>query len=190
MSKEGIRVDPLKVEAIIQLSPHHNIQHIQCLQSMTNFLRRLIVNYANLTKGFMRLLKKDTPFYWDERAQESFDALKNSLASAPVLSPPDYSCDFFIYVVASQKTVGMVLVQEDEELHEHVICYLRQNLVDAELCYTHVEKLALATVHAVQCLRHYILLFKTLFISHINPFQFFVMRRMIGGKYNKWIVIL
>ena len=66
--------------------------------------------------------------------------------------------------------VGMVLVQEDEELHEHVIYYLSQNLIDAELRYSHVEKLALATVHAVQHLRHYILLCQTLVVSQINPF--------------------
>ena len=88
VSKEGIRVDPLKVEAILQLSPSRNIRHLQCLQGMENFLRRFVVNFSNLTKGFIRLLKKDTPFYWDERAQESFDALKRALASAPVISPP------------------------------------------------------------------------------------------------------
>ena len=38
VSKEGIRVDPLKVEAILQLSPPCNIQHLQCLQNMVNFL--------------------------------------------------------------------------------------------------------------------------------------------------------
>ena len=114
----------------------------------------------------MHLLKKETPFYWDERAQESFDALKNSLASTPVLSPLDYSHDLFIYVAASQETVGMVLVQEDEELHENVIYYLSQNLIDAELRYTHVEKLALATIHAVQRLRDYILLHQTSRSSH------------------------
>ena len=66
-----------------------------------------------------------------------------------MLSPPDYSCDFLIYVDASQETVGMVLVQEDEELHEHVIYYLSRNLIDEELHYSHVEKLASATVHVV-----------------------------------------
>ena len=76
-----------------------------------------------------------------------------------MLSPPDYSRDFFIYVAASMEMIGMVLVQEDEELHEHVIYYLSWNLIDAEIRYSHVEKLALATVHAVQILRHYILLF-------------------------------
>jgi hypothetical protein len=48
--------------------------------------------------------------------------------------------------------VGMVMVQEDYELHEHIVYYLSQNLVSPELKYSHVEKLALATVHAVQIL--------------------------------------
>ena len=82
-------------------------------------------NFSNLTKGFIRILKKDTPFYWDERPQESFDALKRALATAPLLSPLNYSCDFLIYLAAFMETIGMVLVQEDEELHEHVIYYLR-----------------------------------------------------------------
>src|SRR5713101_1361839 len=97
----------------------------------------------------MRLLKKDTPFEWDERAQESFDALKRALASAPMISPLDYSRDFLLYVVASLEMIGMVLVQEDEEIHEHVIYYLSQNLIDAEIRYSHVEKLSLAALHAV-----------------------------------------
>ena len=98
ISKEGIIFYPLKVEAILQLSPLCNIRHLQCLQGMVNLLRIFVVNFSNLTKGFMHLLKKDTPFYWDERAQDYFDALKKSLASTPMLSPQDYSHDFFIYV--------------------------------------------------------------------------------------------
>jgi hypothetical protein len=80
-------VDPLKVEAILRLPPPCNIRQLQGLQGKANFLRRFIVNYANITKGFMRLLKKDTLFIWDERAQESFDALKKSLVSMPLLKP-------------------------------------------------------------------------------------------------------
>ena len=58
----------------------------------------------------MRILKKDTPFYWDEWAQESFDALKQALATTLVLSPLEYIRDFLIYVAAFMETVGMVLV--------------------------------------------------------------------------------
>ena len=69
----------LKVEAILWLPPQHTIEQLQSLQGMANFLRRFIVNYSNLTKGFMCLLKKDTFFLWDERSHESLYALKKSL---------------------------------------------------------------------------------------------------------------
>jgi hypothetical protein len=129
VSETRIMVDPLKVEEILQLPTPHTIRQLQGLQGKTNFLHWFIVNYANITKGFMRLLKKDTPFIWDERAQESFDALKKALVSMPLLKPPDYNIDYLLYITASEGTIGMVLVQEDDELREHIIYYLSQNLV-------------------------------------------------------------
>ena len=83
---------------------------------MENFLLRFIINFANLTRGFMRLLKKDTTFCWDKWAQESFDVLKQSLTSAPVISTPDYSRDFLLYAAVSMEMISMVFIQEDEEL--------------------------------------------------------------------------
>ena len=91
---------------------------------MENFLQRFVVNFSNLIKVFMHLLKKDTPFYLDERTQEPFGALKKSLASTLVLSPPNYSHDFLLYVAVSQETIGMVLVQAYDELQENIIYYL------------------------------------------------------------------
>jgi len=63
VSIEGIRVDPFMVEAIIQLPPSSSIRQLQSLQGKENFLRRFIANYAEITKGFMRFLKKGVPFF-------------------------------------------------------------------------------------------------------------------------------
>ena len=79
-------VDPLKVEAILQLSPPRIVHHLQSLQGKANFLRQFIANYAGIMKGFMHLLKKEVPFYLDDRAQRSFEALKKALSSAPIFS--------------------------------------------------------------------------------------------------------
>jgi hypothetical protein len=138
--------------------------------------------YANITKGFMRLLKKETPFVWDEQAHESFDALKKALVSAPLLKSPDYNRDYLLYIVVFEETISMVLVQEDDELHEYVIYYLSRNLVGSELKYSHIEKLVLVVVRAVQRLRYYLLLCKTTVVAHVNPFQYVLTRRIIGGN--------
>ena len=105
-------VDPLKVEEIIQLPPPCTVLQLQSLQGKVNFLRCFIANYAEITKGFMRLLNKDVPFFWDEAAQHSFDALKHALTTAPLLRPPSYNKDFLLYLAAAESTIGMVLVQE------------------------------------------------------------------------------
>jgi hypothetical protein len=58
----------------------------------------------------MSLLNKDTPFIWDEQAHESFDYLKKSLVSMPLLKSPEYNTNYFLYVAASKEMIGMVLV--------------------------------------------------------------------------------
>jgi hypothetical protein len=120
----------------------------------------------------MRLLKKEIPFHWDETAQRSFKELKCSLTSAPLLRPPNFNKYFVLYMVIVESTIGMVLVQECDLLEEHVIYYLIRGLVGAEINYSHVEKLVLVAVHAVQWFCHYILLHKTTIVSIVNLFQY------------------
>ena len=84
----------------------------------------------------------------------------------------------------------MVLVKEDEFGSEHVIYYLSRTLNPTELKYSHVEKLALAVVQAVQRFRHYILLCKIIVISDCNPMIYILKKQLLGGKHSKWIVIL
>jgi hypothetical protein len=60
--------DPLNFEVIVQFPPPCTIPHIQSLQGKVNFLRCFLVNYAEITKGFMFLLKKGVPLFWDEVA--------------------------------------------------------------------------------------------------------------------------
>jgi hypothetical protein len=183
-------VDPLKVEVILNLPPPSTLRQLQSLYAKENFLHRFIPNYAKITRGFTRLLKKDSEFIWDTVANNSFEALKLSLTRAPLLFPPNYSRNYFLYLAASEYTIGMVLIQEDDAHDKHVIYNLSQSLSPTEIKYQHVEKLALATVQAIQRFQHYILSRKTTVISHCNPMQYILTRQFLGGKYSKWIVIL
>ena len=61
----------------------------------------------------MRLLKKDTPFIWDDFMQRIFDNIKHALTHAPVLQPPNYAQDYSLYVASSLSMIGIVLVQTD-----------------------------------------------------------------------------
>jgi len=102
----------------------------------------------------MRLLKKDTPFIWDEQVQASFAKLKYTLTHAHLLHPRNYSKDYILYLTASSTTVAMVLVQETHDGEEHVVYYLSKICIGPETRYCHVGKLALATIFVVQRSRH------------------------------------
>ena len=62
--------------------------------------------------GYMRLLKKNTPFLWDDQAQRYFDNLKKG-NTLNYVAPPKLFKRFILYIVASTTSIGMVLVQED-----------------------------------------------------------------------------
>ena len=72
---------------------------------------------------------------------------------------------FQIYTLAAaDTTITMVLVQEEDGI-ENPIYYLSRNLNDTEVKYTYVEKIALASIQAVQRFLHYIMLRNTIIIS-------------------------
>ena len=138
----------------------------------------------------MILLKKDTPFAWDDFTQCTFDNLKHALTKAPVLRPPNYAKDYFLYVAASLSDIGMILVQKYEHDQEHVIYYANKNLFYSETWYSHVKKLAMATLIVVQKFCHYIFLHTTTFYADSNPMYYVLTCQVLGGKYSRWIGIL
>jgi hypothetical protein len=150
ISTHGIRVDPLKVEVILNFPPPSTLYQLQSLQGKANILRRFIPNYVELMKGFTQVLKKGHDFVWNETANKAFQALKLALTRKPLLFPPDYSRYYFLYFVSSDSTIAMVLVQEDVSHNEHVIYYLSRSLTTTETKYMHVEKLALEAIQVVQ----------------------------------------
>lgn len=95
-------------------------------------MRRFIPNYTELTKGFTQLLKKGYDFVWGDTANKAFEDLKLTLTRTPLLFPPDYSRDYSLYLVASDSTIAMVLVQENDSHDEHVIYYLSWSLTTTE----------------------------------------------------------
>ena len=97
-----------------------------------------------------------------------------------MIHPLDYSKDFLLYFSTSTTTIGMVLAQEDMNGLEHVIYYASQNLLDSKTRYSHVEKLALATVIAVQKFCHYILLCTTTVIVDQNPMDYILTHQVLG----------
>ena len=113
VSKDGIWIDPLKITAILALPTPTNLLELQSLQGKENFLRHFVCNFAKKTHGYMCLLKKDTPLFWDDQAQRAFNNLKHALTHSPIIHPLYYLKDFLLYFATYTTMIGMVLAQED-----------------------------------------------------------------------------
>jgi hypothetical protein len=72
VSKEGVKIDPERVEAIKQISFPRNKKEIQSFLGRINFLRRFVPNFVEMVKHITDMLKKDHEVKWTTEAKESF----------------------------------------------------------------------------------------------------------------------
>lgn len=71
--------------------------------------------------------------------------LKNDLVSAPVLLNPDFNAEFILQTDASDRGLGVVLLQE-KEAERHPIVYLSKKLMSREQSFATVENECYAMV--------------------------------------------
>ena len=82
--------------------------------------------------------------------------LKHCIIQYPVLRIPDFEQTFYLKTDASNRGIGAVLMQEDNNVR-HLVMYLSKNLNVAEESYSAIEKECLAIIKSVQKLREYLL---------------------------------
>ena len=112
ISKEGIKIDPKRIEAILQISHPRNIKELQSFIGKINFLRSFIPNLAELLRNITNMLKKEQGVKWTLEAKKSFELVKQALTKTPVLISPDFSKDFYIFSFASEHTIAAVLYRK------------------------------------------------------------------------------
>ncbi|MCH94683.1 hypothetical protein A2U01_0015646 [Trifolium medium] len=91
VSERGIEVDKAKIEVIEKLTPPTTVKEVRSFLRHANFYRRLIKDFSKITKPLIGLLMKDAEFVFDEHCLESFQNLKHTLISAPIMQPPDWN---------------------------------------------------------------------------------------------------
>src|SRR5438105_12553489 len=152
LSAEGVAVDPTKVEAVMDWQAPRNVPEIRSFLGLAGYYRRFIEGFSKISKPMTALLQKSAPFEWSEACEKSFQELKTSLTSAPVLVLPDIHKDFTDYCDASRQGLECVLMQEGK-----VVAYASRQLKTHEENYpTHDLELA-AVVNALKIWRHYLI---------------------------------
>ena len=86
MSAEGIRVDPTKVEAVVNWKPPRNVTEVRSFLGLASYYRRFVRDFSVIASPLTKLLKKGIKFEWTDKCQNSFEQLKGMLVEAPELT--------------------------------------------------------------------------------------------------------
>ncbi|GKD57371.1 putative reverse transcriptase domain-containing protein [Tanacetum coccineum] len=108
-------------------------------------------NFSKIARPVTKLTQKSVKFDWGEKAEATFQLLKQKMYSAPILALPEGSKNFVVYCDASHKGLGTVLMQK-----EKVIAYASRQLKVHEKNYTTHDLEFGAVVFALKMWRHYL----------------------------------
>ena len=110
VSKEGVSVDPVKIEAVSKWVTPTSVTEIRSFLGLAGYYRRFVKGFSTLAAPLTALTRKGKKYEWTEKYAKSFQELKDRLTSAPILTLPTENEDFVIYSDASRLGLGVVLM--------------------------------------------------------------------------------
>ena len=72
ISKDGIAVDPAKVQAVLEWKAPTNVKEIRSFLGMAGYYRRFIEGFSRIAGPMTKLLRKNTRFEWTDKCEASF----------------------------------------------------------------------------------------------------------------------
>jgi hypothetical protein len=145
ISKDGIAVDPEKIEAIREWSMLKNVLEVRSFMGLAGYYKIFHEGFSNIAHPITSLQRKGMKFQWKLDCEKSFQHLKQLLTSSPILRIAYPNEDFIVCTDACNEGLGGFLNQNG-----FVICYESRKLKEHERNYdTHDLELP-AIVHALR----------------------------------------
>ncbi|KAJ9536729.1 hypothetical protein OSB04_un000114 [Centaurea solstitialis] len=185
VNKEGIHVDPAKIEAIKKWEAPKTATEIRQFLGLAGYYRRFIANFSKIAQPLTTLTQKDKKFIWGEKQEEAFQLLKHKLCNAPILALPEGTDNFVVYCDASHQGLGCVLMQ-----NEKVIAYASRQLKVYEKSYTTHDLELGAVVFALKIWRHYLYGTKCTIYTDHKSLQHILDQKMLNMRQRRWVELL
>jgi hypothetical protein len=123
ISEGGISVDLSKIQDVLSWDTPKSVFDICSFLELPGYCRRFIKGFSKITKPMIEMLGKDKKFEWTANFESSFQEMKKSLTTTPVLVMPDMEKLFSIYYDTSGHGLGCILLQDG-----HVVAYASPQL--------------------------------------------------------------
>ena len=182
VSAEGIRVDPVKIEVVVNWKPPRSVTEVRSFLGLAGYYRRFVKGFSIIASLLTKLLRKGVMFEWSDKCQNSFEQLKEMLVKAPVLTQPTSGKEYTLYSDASGIGLGCVLIQNDK-----VVAYASRQLKSHEQNYpTHDLELA-AIVFALKIWRHYLYGEKCRIYTDHKSLKYLLTQKELNLRQRRWL---
>ncbi|GJW04366.1 putative reverse transcriptase domain-containing protein [Tanacetum coccineum] len=114
IDSQCIHVDPAKIESIKDWASIKTAIEIHQFLGIPGYYRRFIEGFSKMAKPMTKLTQKKVKFDWGDKAETTFQLIKQKLCSALILALPKGSEDFITYCDASIKGLGALLMQREK----------------------------------------------------------------------------
>lgn len=154
ISKDGIQPDSEKIKVLVNYPRPQSVDDVKRFVAFANYYRKFIPNFAEIALPLNRMSRKNATYCWSSECEKSFQKLKLTLTTPPVLQYPDFSenNEFVLQTDASGQAIGSVLCNSDGR----PVAYASRTLNKAEINYPTIEKELLAIVWSVKYFRPYL----------------------------------
>ncbi|KAJ9561460.1 hypothetical protein OSB04_006620 [Centaurea solstitialis] len=185
VNREGIKVDPAKVEAVMKWETPKSPTEIRSFLGLAGYYRRFIQDFSKVAVPLTKLTRKNVSFVWGEEQQSAFETLRQKLCEAPVLALPEGVEDMTVYCDASYHGLGCVLMQRSK-----VISYASRQLKTHDVNYpTHDLELA-AVVFALKLWRHYLYSVKCTIYTDHKSLRYFLDQPNLNMRQRRWLDVV
>lgn len=186
ITKEGIKPDPDKINAINGVSLPSTVKQIKSFLGLTGYYRKFIKNYSLIASPIIKYLRKDMKIdIKDSKYIDAFKKLKELITTYPILAFPDFDKKFVITTDASNSALGAVLSQDNKP-----ICYASRTLNNHERNYSTIEKEMLAIIWALKYFRRYVYGRKFLVQTDHQPLKWLYSMKEPNSKMARWRIQL
>jgi hypothetical protein len=95
---------------VLNWEPPTSVTQARSFLGLAGYYLRFILNFSEIAKPIIELLKKGTKYVWSETCDDAFQTLKKFLTTSPELAQPDIAKSFDLYCDASGTGFGRVLM--------------------------------------------------------------------------------
>ncbi|GBG61606.1 hypothetical protein CBR_g22404 [Chara braunii] len=190
VTRGGLRPDSRKVAAVRDAPTPTSLTQVRAFLGLASYYRRFIKGFATIARPLTNLLRKDQPLSWNAEWERAFGALKEALATAPILIQPDQAKQFILITDWQPEAISAILAQQGNDGCEHVIEYASRTVPDERKNDSTLQGECYAVIWGIQHFHPYLYGHKFLLITDHEPLL--ALKRLTNymGMIGHWVVQL